>query len=198
MHGIYSVNPSFWVGFYFFLSMTGENMTVDVHSVRTLADFEALASLANRLAAYHGELLSPDFSTLYADRTWFSAVLVSRKGRDIGYASWHKTYVCQSATRGVELQNLYVEPDYRGQRIGLRLVLEVAVRAIRHKAELSLGVRKTNLSACAFYQKLGFTLIDRGDDLWRAHWDLTQIRAFVAKVQPADRPFLARNFRMKK
>lgn len=148
----------------------------------SLADCESLSGLAQKLALHHGETLRPDPLTLWADRDWFSASIASTDGKDVGFVGWHRKYACQTATRLFELQNLYVEPDYRGRRVAVSLVFDVVRAAFDEGASIGIGVRKSNTAALEFYKKLGCTVVDR-NDLWRCRWTQEQMRAFAAWAQ---------------
>lgn len=150
---------------------------IHTRKVSSLADCESMSALAEKLARHHNEDLRPAPQKLMADKDWFSASLASIEGKDIGFVGWHRLYACQSATRSFELQNLYVEPEYRGQLIAVRLVLEVVRDAFEQDASIVLGVRRDNLAALEFYKKLGCAVIDR-NDLWRCRWSQEKMREF--------------------
>lgn len=153
--------------------------TIHVRKVASLADSKSMSALAEKLARHHDEDLRPDPQKLLADKDWFSASLASIDGKDVGFIGWHRLYACQSATRSFELQNLYVEPEYRGQLVAVRLVLEVVRDAFAQDASIVLGVRRGNLAALEFYKKLGCAVIDR-NDLWRCRWSDEKMREFAS------------------
>jgi len=152
--------------------------TIHVRKVALLADCESMSGLAEKLARHHDEDLCPDPQKLLADKDWFSASLASIDGKDIGFVGWHRLYACQSATRSFELQNLYVEPEYRGQLVAVRLVLEVVRDALEKDALIAIGVLRNNPDALEFYKKLGCTVYDR-NDLWRCKWSQESMREFA-------------------
>ncbi len=152
---------------------------IHIRKVSSLADCESMSVLAEKLARHHNEDLRPDPQKLLADKDWFSAALASIDGKDIGFVGWHRLYACQSATRYFELQNLYVEPEFRGQLVAVKLVLEVVLDAFDKGGTIGIGVRKDNLSALEFYKKLGCTVIDR-NDLWRCRWNQEKMREFAS------------------
>jgi ribosomal protein S18 acetylase RimI-like enzyme len=142
-------------------------MIVTLRRPEIREDFISLANLAVQLAKYHQEDISPNPDKLMTDTNWYSACIISVDSVDVGFAGWHNLYACQSAERGIELQNLYVDEKYRGQKLGLRLVLEVVRDAIKFDcAEIKVGLRKENITALEFYRKLGCSIIDRNDS-WR-------------------------------
>ena len=60
------------------------------------------------------------------------------------------------------INNVAVEPKYRQQGIGKRLMLEALTRAVQRGARTaSLEVRASNLIAQEVYRRLGFTVVGR-------------------------------------
>jgi ribosomal-protein-alanine N-acetyltransferase len=56
------------------------------------------------------------------------------------------------------ITNIAIEPAYRGQKWGERLLLSMQLHAFRYGAEsMTLEVRKSNKVAQGLYEKLGFT-----------------------------------------
>jgi len=156
-------------------------MNITIRAPETDADFESLAQLAGQLAQFHHEDLCPNPNKLKADRDWFSSRIVSIGNADIGFVGWHKLYACQSAERAMELQNIFVKPEFRGKGIGFRLILEVIDDALVHNcAEIKIGLRKGNIEALEFYKMLGCTVIDRNDS-WRCKLKRSDMERIVSK-----------------
>ena len=142
-----------------------DHAKIAIVTPRSVADFASLARLARELAAYHRDDFAPAAEVLARDHgPWFEAVLArTPDGADIGFAGWHTFYMVQSATRGLELQNLYVEPAWRARGAGFLLVRHAAAEALRQDVHvLRIGVRKDNSLAIEFYRRLGCTMLDRG------------------------------------
>ncbi|MDD3289182.1 MAG: GNAT family N-acetyltransferase [Alphaproteobacteria bacterium] len=152
--------------------------TIIVREPKVMADYESMSALAEKLARHHDDNLRPDPEKLMADKGWFSARLASVDDRDVGFIGWHTMYACQSATRSIELQNLYVEPEYRNYQIGVKLVLNVIREALKLNADIKLAVLKKNPAALEFYKKLGCDVRDC-KDFWRCGWNLTKMQAFA-------------------
>ncbi len=161
--------------------MTADGV-IKVRQPNLVADYMSLSNMAEKLAAYHGEKMRPDPDKLDRDQDWFSSAIASINGCDVGYVGWHRMYACQSASRYLELQNLYVDPAWRKKKIGARLVWEVVKQALMLEATIGIGVRKENVDAVAFYKALGCEIIDR-NDLWRCRWGSDKIKAFDKKAR---------------
>ncbi len=60
----------------------------------------------------------------------------------------------------LEIERIYVHRDFQGQGLG-RVLIEFAVQKAREMGKISvwLGVWQKNLSAIAFYQKMGFKIV---------------------------------------
>jgi ribosomal protein S18 acetylase RimI-like enzyme len=147
------------------------------------ADFQQLARLAGQLSLYHGDDFVAPPEKLAADHgTWFHAVLArTPEGEAIGFAGWYTFYAVHKATRGIELQNLFVEEPWRSRKVGHQLVMHVVAEAVRHDcAQLRIGVSKKNTRAIAFYSRLGCELHDRGGN-WICRLSAEQMRGLLAR-----------------
>ncbi len=98
---------------------------------------------------------------LYSDeqtRAWIEHVMLAEckvcvaelDGRVVGFA----------ALNGPWLDHLYVDPEHQGLGIGSEL-LESAMQARGHGLELRVFER--NEAAMRFYERHGFTVVERGD-----------------------------------
>lgn len=156
-------------------------MNIIIRKPEIDADFVALANLAQELAHYHHEDKRPSAEKLAADGDWFSARIASLGDDDVGFVGWHKLYACQSAERAMELQNIFVKPECRGQGIGFRLILEVIADALANNCvEIKIGLRKENTSALEFYKMLGCEVIDRNDS-WRCKLKRHEMHKLISK-----------------
>lgn len=110
----------------------------------------------------------------FGDRLLFTCLIAERAGRPAGLALLTRGYDSQSATGGLVLENLYVEPGSRRSGIG-RALLSAAARLARADGLnwLSWHARPANIRAALFYRALGavtepVTLMGiSGDDLAR-------------------------------
>src|SRR5437016_866620 len=80
-------------------------------------------------------------------RVWRAA-----DGQDVGFVTWHRSYVSECAERGLEVRNLYVRADVRGRGIGRDLLRAAARAALLSDCQrLRLSVRKANTVGGRFY-----------------------------------------------
>jgi ribosomal protein S18 acetylase RimI-like enzyme len=167
-------------------------MTITIRTPKTKSDFISVANLAHQLAEYHHEDQRPDPRKLKADTDWYSSRLISINGVDAGFVGWHKLYACQSAERGIELQNIFVDQKYRGHNLGFQLVLEVIRDALKLKcAEIKIGLRKENTVALEFYKKLGCSITDRNDS-WRCKLKRSQMIDIIENLERGTRKAVSR------
>lgn len=160
--------------------MTGAG-EVQLVMPRGTREFQSLARLAAGLASHHAEVEQPAVAALCRDHgRWFDAVLArTAEGVDVAFAAWHGFYIVQKGQKGIELQNLFVEEDWRGRKIGFLLVCHVVREALAAQCDLlHIGVRKDNALAIAFYQRLGCRLTDRNVN-WRCSLDAAGMRALL-------------------
>lgn len=104
----------------------------------------------------------------------FTCLIAERDGRPAGLALLTRGYDSQSATGGLVLENLYVEPGSRRSGVGRALLAAAARLALTDGLGwLSWHARPANLRAALFYRALGaatepVTLMGiSGDDLTR-------------------------------
>ncbi len=74
----------------------------------------------------------------------------------VGFAVYFPTFSTASGRTGLYLEDLYVEPQWRGRGFGRRLLAHVAMVAVdRGGAGLSWSVLDWNESAIRFYRSVG-------------------------------------------
>jgi GNAT superfamily N-acetyltransferase len=87
-------------------------------------------------------------------------LLAFADGRPAGFALFFSTYSTFLAKPGIHLEDLYVEPDLRGQGIGRALLLHLASLACaRGCGRLEWTVLDWNEPAIRFYQSIGATIL---------------------------------------
>ena len=80
--------------------------------------------------------------------------IIGFRGTDVGY------FVTASTSEAVTLHQLFILPEYHGRRIGSACMKRIINEAsIEHK-RVNLQVLKINTRAIAFYQRLGFVIVD--------------------------------------
>ncbi|GGA46934.1 GNAT family N-acetyltransferase [Pelagibacterium lentulum] len=87
--------------------------------------------------------------------------IAEQEGEPVGFALWYYTYSTFQGRHGIWLEDLFVDPDARGNGIGKALLVNLAKRC---KAEglgrLSWWVLNWNETAIDFYKAQGAVLHD--------------------------------------
>jgi GNAT superfamily N-acetyltransferase len=117
--------------------------------VRALAEYEKLEHECRGTA--------DDFRrALFQSPPHAFAMLAEADGRVVGFALWFRNFSTFAARHGLYLEDLYVEPAYRGRGIGRAFFRAIAQRAIAEGcARLEWSVLDWNAPAVAFYRALG-------------------------------------------
>lgn len=117
--------------------------------IKALVDYE---QLAHEFTVTESTLRQ----ALFGPRPAAEAVL-GYVGRElVGFAVYFPTFSTASGHIGLFLEDLYVEPEWRGRGIGRKLFIHVAqVAAKRGGGGLSWSVLGWNDPAIGFYQSLG-------------------------------------------
>lgn len=117
--------------------------------VRGLADYEKLADEAHATG--------DDFrAQLFGPRPVAYAMIAEVSGEAVGLALWFynfSTFVCRP---GLYVEDVFVEPAYRGLGIGRALFVAMAQHAVaRGCGRMEWSVLDWNAPAIAFYRSLG-------------------------------------------
>jgi GNAT superfamily N-acetyltransferase len=126
------------------------------------SDSEAFLSLLNGLAKYES-LDPPDaagrerlFEDAFGERPRFSVFLAEIDGEPAGYALVFETYSTFLARPKLYLEDLFVDPKFRGHGAGQALIKACAAEAIRRGCvRMQWTVLDWNTSAMKFYENLG-------------------------------------------
>ena len=101
----------------------------------------------------------------FCDAPLLHALIAERDGLADGYLLYHLAFDCETATVGLWMADLYVEPALRGQGAGRALMAALAAAAQRHEAAwVAWQVMRDNAAAQAFYDRFG----ERDPDL--SYW----------------------------
>jgi len=122
--------------------------------IRALADYEKLSDqVVATEAALHEALFGA---------TPRVEALVARSGaRVVGFALYFQNYSTFRARSGVYLEDLFVEPEFRGSGIGQALLRRLAAIAVARGCErFEWAVLDWNAPAIAFYRSLGARPLD--------------------------------------
>lgn len=141
----------------------------------TVRDAPIILALMRGLAEYEG--LSHDFhATLprlrrdgFGRHPHFETLICWRRRVPVGFALYLFTYSTFLARPTLYLEDLYVQPEYRGQGAGKALLAAVARIAVRRGCgRMEWAVLKVNTPAIRFYHRLGAGL--------RKEWILTRLQ----------------------
>lgn len=144
----------------------------------------SLLTLAEHVGETHKVVSSVDDIRRYGFETappHFRALIAEVDGAIAGISLFFPTFSTWNGRPGVYVQDLVVEPGFRGQDIGRKLIRETArVAAAEGATHMKLAVDTQNRSAQAFYARMG--LKPATDDiLCFAHGD--DFRALVTAAE---------------
>lgn len=117
--------------------------------VRHLAEFERLS---HECVATEESL----HETLFAGHPFAEVILGFYDGVPIGFALFFHNYSTFLARPGIYLEDLFVEPEWRGRGFGRELLIHVSRIAVERKCgRLEWSVLDWNVNAIRFYERLG-------------------------------------------
>ena len=94
--------------------------------------------------------------SLFEDVPSAYALIVEGQGQAIGYAIYFFNYSTWLAARGLYLEDLYIDPAYRGNGAGLAVMRHLAETAVRLGCKrFEWSVLDWNTPSIAFYESLG-------------------------------------------
>lgn len=100
---------------------------------------------------------------LFGERATAFAHVAEVDGRVVGLAVWFLNYSTWLGRNGIYLEDLYVEPGYRGRGLGRDLLITLARVAVAHGyPRFEWSVLDWNAPAVDFYRALGAV----GQDEW--------------------------------
>jgi len=118
-----------------------------------LADFENLSHLLQLTP----ETLAPH---LFGERPVVEAVVAEAGDGVVGFALFFTNFSTFLAQPGLYLEDLYVQPAYRGAGIGKALLSHLgALAVVRGYGRFEWSVLDWNEHAIRFYQKMGATVM---------------------------------------
>src|SRR5262245_10030126 len=133
----------------------------------TPVDIPAIAQLIQALADY--ERLAHEVSLdenrlrehLFGPRP-FAEVLLAQEAREVvGFALFFHNYSTFLGKPGIYLEDLFVQPEYRGKGYGKALLVELAKLAVaRDCGRLEWSVLNWNTPSIEFYKSLGAAPMD--------------------------------------
>ncbi|MEK1890036.1 MAG: GNAT family N-acetyltransferase [Phyllobacterium sp.] len=118
----------------------------------------AILAMAAGMGAQARVTSSPDDLERYGfgDEAAFEALIAEIGGAFAGMCLYFPSFSTWRGKPGIYIQDIFVEPAFRGRRVGERLLKAAASRAHqRGAAYLRLSVDTANLGAQSFYARLG-------------------------------------------
>jgi GNAT superfamily N-acetyltransferase len=132
----------------------------------TPSDGPALVGLIRELAAYekleHLVRATPEAleTHLFGPRPVAEAVVADAGGAAVGFALFFTNFSTFLARPGLYLEDLYVQPDWRGRGIGKALLRHLGALAVeRGCGRFEWSVLDWNAPAIGFYESLGATVL---------------------------------------
>lgn len=135
------------------------------------ADCEAVAAMVVALAALHdvasGTTAQGLGEAAFGVRPTIEILVATIDGQLVGYLIHQDTYSTWRGVNGLFVVDLYVDPVWRGRRIGEALMSAAARRGLEKDARfMRLDIDADNAAGARFYERLGFT--ERSHDRNRA------------------------------
>jgi len=122
--------------------------------IRALAEYE---KLAHEAVATESALAQ----ALFGDPPAAEVLLAEEGGRAVGFALFFQNFSTFLGKPGIYLEDLFVEPAYRGRGIGRELLRAIARLAVeRGCGRFEWAVLDWNEPAIVFYQSLGAKPMD--------------------------------------
>ena len=130
---------------------------VNIRPART-SDVKAIRQLVDSYAA-PGHMLSKETVTLYESVQEFTVAEVD--GKIVGIALWFLNYSTWLGKPGVYLEDLFVQPEYRGHGIGKGFMKTLAQLCVERGYErFQWWVLDWNTPSIDFYKSLGAVAMD--------------------------------------
>ena len=133
----------------------------------TIEDAQAVCRLIRQLAKYARMEHEVTFDErqvrehLFGPRPWAEALVAEEAGQIVGFALFFHNYSTFAGKPGLYLEDLFVEPEYRGRGHGKGLFQAVVRLAIeRGCARMEWSVLDWNEPAIRFYRSLWAKALD--------------------------------------
>ena len=136
-------------------SATRDDVPAILSLIRGLAEYE---KLAHECEADEASLAD----TLFGDRPGAEVVIAEVEGEAAGFALFFHNYSTFLARPGLYLEDLFVQPRFRGLGLGKRLMAHLARLAVaRGCGRFEWSVLDWNAPAIGFYRSLGAVGMDQ-------------------------------------
>ena len=140
----------------------------------TLDHIEDLVPLFDAYRVFYKQQSDPEAARAFlSERLYLGESMIFlayHEGRPVGFTQLYPLFSSTSMKRIWLLNDLYVVPDLRGQRIGEQLIQRAAdVMRSFGAVRLKLSTQTTNLSGQKLYERVGFV---RDTDFYYYNLDL--------------------------
>ena len=131
-----------------------DDVPVILQLIRSLARYEKLEHRVEASETDLAEALFGPSPRVFCD-------LAEADGRTAGFALWFYTFSTFVGRHGLYLEDLFVEPDFRGGGIGKALIRHLARRCVAERlGRFEWSVLDWNEPAIQFYRAQGARLLD--------------------------------------
>jgi GNAT superfamily N-acetyltransferase len=133
---------------------TPSDLPTVIRLVRALAEYEKLAHEANGTASDFHE-------ALFGETPRAGAMIAEVAGAPVALCVWHRTFSTFTARHGIWVEDVFVEPDFRGRGIAKAMFRTLARRVLDEGgARLEWSVLDWNAPAIAAYRAMGARALD--------------------------------------
>ena len=124
---------------------------------RFICDLAAYEKLSHEVTATEGALRQ----TLFANSPAAHVLIAEEDGQPAGFALYFFNYSTFLAKPGIYLEDLFVQPEFRGHGIGKALLLKLAgIANDKGCGRMEWSVLDWNEPAKGFYRRLGAVQLD--------------------------------------
>ena len=143
--------------------LVGNNVELEVRAA-TAADIPSLLTFIRSMAAFEGLTVSATeeslADSLFGNSPAAHPLLLFVEGEPVGYAIYFFSFSTMAGKRGLWLEDLFIDPAFRGRGIGRAVMAHLADIALRnHCGRFEWVVLDWNESAIRFYQRLGAAVL---------------------------------------
>ena len=107
---------------------------------------------------FNYDLFKKQYVSNLADKDNIYLVAVNKTGHVIGYVGCHGQVLLHHASKVFEIQELFVEKEYRNKKVG-QLLIEVLEKNLKNSNYhfLEVTTNRKRVNTLRFYNKCGFT-----------------------------------------